>query len=61
MEFKDSCAEVVSESLKSFREEFERIRKEESYLREREMEGARRAREVAQGVMKEVRKAVGTD
>lgn len=59
--FKESCSEVVSESLRSFRDEYERIRKEDGYLKEREVEGARRAREVAQGVMREVKALVGTD
>lgn len=61
MEMKESLAEVVSESLSSFRQEFERIRREEGYLAERERDGARRAREAAQITMAEVRKAVGTD
>lgn len=61
MELKESLAEVVETGLRSFREEFERIRKETGYLEEREREGARRAREAAQATMKEVRAAVGTD
>lgn len=61
MEFKESCAEVVESSLRSFREEFSRIKVEESYLKERELDGARRAREVASQAMKEVRAVVGTD
>ncbi|KAI5479545.1 tryptophanyl-trna synthetase [Pseudohyphozyma bogoriensis] len=60
-DMKESLAGVVDEALRGFRGEFERIRKEEGYLVEREREGARRAREVAQGVMAEVRKVVGTD
>lgn len=61
MEFKESCAEVVESSLKSFREEFSRIKVEEGYLKERELNGAKRAREVASQSMKEVRAVVGTD
>ncbi|ORY61914.1 Tryptophanyl-tRNA synthetase [Leucosporidium creatinivorum] len=61
MEMKESLAEVVESGLRSFRGEFERIRKETGYLEEREREGARRAREAAQATMKEVRAAVGTD
>lgn len=61
MEFKESCSEVVESSLKSFREEFERIRKEDGYLKERELDGARRAREVASKVMTQIRAVVGTD
>lgn len=60
-EFKESCAEVVSESLKGFREEYKRMRAEEGYLAEREKEGKRKASEVARGVMSEVRALVGTD
>ena len=60
-EFKESCAEVVSESLKGSREEYVRIRAEDGYLQEREREGRRKASEVAQGVMHEVRALVGTD
>lgn len=61
MEMKESLAEVVESGLRSFRAEFERIRRETGYLEEREREGARRAREAAQETMKEVRAAVGTD
>lgn len=61
MEFKESCAEVVESSLRSFREEFARIRTEEGYLAERERDGARRAQETAQATIREVRAAVGTD
>ena len=61
MEMKESLAEVVSESLKSFRSAYERIRREDGYLLERERDGARRARAAAQMTMAEVRRAVGTD
>lgn len=58
---KAEVAEVVSEGLRSFRDEFARLRTEEVYLREKEEQGARRAREAAQATMREVRAAVGTD
>lgn len=60
-DFKENCAVVVDEALASFRSEYARIRQEDGYLSEREKAGAAKAREVAQGVMKEVRVAVGTD
>lgn len=60
-EFKESCAEVVSESLRGFREEYSRIRSEEGYLKERELVGRTRARESAGKVMDELRTLVGTD
>ena len=59
-ELKESCADAVDRALEKFRGEYERVRKEDGYLRERERDGARRAQEVAQGVMKEVRQVVGT-
>jgi tryptophanyl-tRNA synthetase len=61
MELKEGVAEVVTESLRSFRDEFARIRTEDGYLREKELEGASRAREAAQKTMKEVRVAVGIE
>lgn len=60
-DLKESCAEAVQSSLKGFREEFVRIRQEDGYLKERELEGARKAQEVAQEVMRQVRSVVGTD
>lgn len=60
-ELKDSCAEAIDGALHKFRGEYERVRKESGYLQERERDGARRAREVAQGVMQQVREVVGTD
>ncbi|KAL8278420.1 hypothetical protein RQP46_009110 [Phenoliferia psychrophenolica] len=60
-ELKESCAEAIDGALSRFRGEYERVRKEDGYLRERERDGARRAEEVARGVMKEVREVVGTD
>lgn len=60
-DLKESCAGVVEGALRSFREEYGRIRKEDGYLKERELDGARRAREVAQQTMREVRAVVGTD
>lgn len=60
-ELKESCAEVVDGALKGFRGEYERMRREEGWLEEREKEGARRAQERAREVMREVKKAVGTD
>ncbi|KAM0754153.1 Tryptophanyl-tRNA synthetase [Meredithblackwellia eburnea MCA 4105] len=60
-DLKDSCAEAVDASLSGFRVEFERVRKEQGYLKEREREGARRAREAAQVVMGKVKEVVGTD
>lgn len=60
-ELKEELAEVLSEGLKSFRAEFARLRTEEAYLRGKEEEGARRAREAAQATMRQVRAAVGTD
>lgn len=61
MEMKEALAECVSSSLAPFRAEFERIRCEDGYLREREQAGAARAREAAQATMREVRAVVGTD
>jgi len=60
MELKAEVAEVVEGTLGAFRSEFERVRVEAGYLEEREREGARRAREVASGVLAEVKRAVGT-
>lgn len=60
-ELKDELADVLSEGLKSFRDEFARLRTEEAYLRQKEEAGARRAREAAQATMQQVRAAVGTD
>ena len=60
MRLKDDLAEVVSESLRGFRDEFARIRTEEGYLAAEERRGAERAREAAQATMREVRAAVGT-
>ncbi|BGP38117.1 Tryptophan--tRNA ligase, mitochondrial [Rhodotorula kratochvilovae] len=59
MRLKEDLADVVSEGLRSFRDEFARIRTEEGYLREQERRGAERAREAAQATMREVRAAVG--
>ncbi len=60
-EMKESLTEVVSESLKSFREEYARIRAEEGYLKERELIGRNKARDTASKVMAEVRALAGTD
>ncbi|GAA6001101.1 hypothetical protein JCM10207_007413 [Rhodosporidiobolus poonsookiae] len=60
-QFKEALAEVVTEGLRSFRDEFARIRTEEGYLRQKEKEGAERAREAAQKTMREVRVAVGIE
>lgn len=60
MRLKEDLAEVVSEGLKGFRDEFARIRTEEGYVVEQEKKGAERAREAAQATMREVRAAVGT-
>lgn len=59
-EFKDELSEVVSEGLKGFRREFERLKDEGGWVREMELKGAERAREVAQETMREVRRVVGT-
>ena len=59
-EFKEELSEVVSESLRGFRGEFERIRREGEWVRGMEEKGAERAREVAMGTMREVRRVVGT-
>ncbi|BGP46209.1 Tryptophan--tRNA ligase, mitochondrial [Rhodotorula kratochvilovae] len=61
MRLKEDLADVVSEGLRSFRDEFARIRTEEGYLREQERRGAERAREAAQATMREVRAAVGME
>ncbi|GAA6058297.1 hypothetical protein JCM3770_003723, partial [Rhodotorula araucariae] len=61
MRLKEDLAEVVSEGLRSFRDEFARIKTEEGYLREQEQRGAERAREAAQATMREVRAAVGME
>lgn len=60
-ELKESLTEVISESLKSFRSEYDRVRSDEGYLRERESIGRDRARETASKVMAEVRALAGTD
>ena len=60
-QLKEELADVLSEGLRTFRDEFARLRTEEAYLREKEEKGARRAREAAQATMKDVRAAVGTD
>ncbi|TKA54986.1 hypothetical protein B0A53_02459 [Rhodotorula sp. CCFEE 5036] len=60
-QLKEELADVLSEGLRTFRDEFARLRTEETYLREKEEEGARRAREAAQATMQDVRAAVGTD
>lgn len=60
-QLKEELADVLSEGLRTFRDEFARLRTEETYLRSKEEEGARRAREAAQATMKDVRAAVGTD
>ena len=60
-QLKEELADVLSEGLRTFRAEFARLRTEETYLRGKEEEGARRAREAAQATMKDVRAAVGTD
>lgn len=60
-ELKEACAEVVTESLKSFRSEYARVRSEEGYLEERERIGRDKARETAGRVMKELRAVAGTD
>lgn len=57
---KEEVAEVVEAGLAGFRTEFERIRGEGGWLEEREREGARRAAEVANATLAEVRRAVGT-
>ncbi|GAA5970072.1 hypothetical protein JCM11641_000255 [Rhodosporidiobolus odoratus] len=61
MELKESLAEVVTGNLRGFREEFAKLRTEEGYLKEKELEGAEKARAVAQETMKEVRAAVGIE
>ncbi|GAA5876531.1 hypothetical protein JCM8547_009417 [Rhodosporidiobolus lusitaniae] len=61
MELKEGVSEVVTEGLRSFRGEFERLRGEDGYLAEKEREGAERAREKAQATMREVRAAVGIE
>ncbi|BGO97857.1 Tryptophanyl-tRNA synthetase [Rhodotorula toruloides ATCC 204091] len=61
MEMKADLAECVSEGLRGFREEFARIRTEEAYLREKEREGADKARATASRTMEDVRAAIGLD
>lgn len=58
---KEETADAVESVLGPFRVNFERVRAETGYLEEREKEGARRASEVASGVLAEVKRAVGTD
>jgi len=60
VEFKQELIEVVEEGLKGFRNEFDRIKNEQGWVEEMELKGARKAREMAEITMKEVRKAVGT-
>jgi tryptophanyl-tRNA synthetase len=58
---KEDLAECVSEGLRGFRDEFARIRTEEGYLREKEREGADKARATAARTMEDVRAAIGLD
>lgn len=57
--FKGLVTDAVSEGLKGVRGEFERIVKDEGYLKEVARRGAERARESAEETMKVVRGAVG--
>lgn len=59
-EFKEELGEVVSEGLRGFRGEFERVSKEVGWVRMMERKGAEKASEVARATMKEVRRVVGT-
>jgi len=59
-EFKQELGEVVSEGLRGFRGEFERVSKEKGWVRMMERKGAEKASEVARETMKEVRRVVGT-
>ena len=59
-EFKESLADVVAESLRGFRAEFERLRGEPGYVDAMEKDGARRAAETAAQTMAQVKVAVGT-
>lgn len=61
MEFKKELTEVVSQGLKGFREEYERMGKDLGWVKEMEVKGAEKARGIARSTMKEVRKAVGTE
>lgn len=56
---KEAVGEVVIERLKPVREDFERLQREEGYLREVAEKGRRRAGETARKTMEEVRRSVG--
>lgn len=58
---KETVGEVVIESLRPVREEYERMKGEEVWLRDVAAKGRERAREVAARTMGEVRRAVGLD
>ncbi len=56
---KEVVGEVIVEKLRPVREEYERLRREEGYLREVAGKGRVRAAEIAGKTIEEVRKAVG--
>lgn len=61
VEFKEELIDVVESALRPFREEFARIRNDPGWVREMELEGAERAKAIAEETMKQVRNAVGTE
>ncbi|KAK0458605.1 uncharacterized protein EV420DRAFT_1543381 [Desarmillaria tabescens] len=56
---KRDLTEVIEETLKGPRAEFERLRKDAAYLREVALDGAARSAERSEVVMREVREAIG--
>ncbi len=56
---KRDLTEVVEETLKGPRAEFERLRKDAAYLREVALDGAAKSAERSEAVMREVREAIG--
>ena len=56
---KEEVAESVVKKIEPIRGEYERINRDEGYLREVAKRGRERAREVAATTMEEVRRVVG--
>lgn len=60
-QFKEAVAEAVEACIAPIRADFTRYRADEGYLRTVAAEGARRAREIAQRTMLEVKAKIGLD
>ncbi|KAM0792468.1 hypothetical protein ACM66B_005143 [Microbotryomycetes sp. NB124-2] len=59
-DMKENLAQVIETSLRSFRQEFARIRTETGFLAQKEQEGTDKARQAAQETMRRVREVAGT-